>query len=720
MHQWAPRDESYRADEPITSVKDDLLGRVPFAHRVAEVIASRDATAGLVVGIYGKWGDGKTSVLNLLAARLRSNHPEAIAISFNPWHFSSVETLVRGLFDTLAEGLGKALPTDAERLGKALRRYGDVLASLEPRLGLLAAIGRAVSTVTIETLRDRVCAILRESNLRPVVLIDDIDRLDRRDTRMLLKLVRLSADFPKTTYVLAFDDEVVGRSLAAHYGDTDDEAGHRFLEKIVQVPLHLPAADAYALRMLTLSGVEDALRHASIELTEEESREFSRRFDGGLAPSLTTPRQSKRYVNALTFALPLLKGEVHAGDQMLVEGLRVFHPRLYRSIRENPTVYLARPSNALRSLTEERKKEIREVIGNTLRESGTNEQNAAMDMLKSLFPQLHAVYSRFSHAREFWDEASRQRRVCALDYFDRYFQYAIPAQDVSDQIVLQIERAALKGDAGASALFEEAAARDGGARLVHKLYLRRDVLSLEVARALTDLVATNGSAFAEDADGFLSQSPQQRAAVLVAALIARFPDEAERDSLADHVVRTAKPLTLAFRCLRRLQKDDREPVGTVSAETQAELEHLLAERIKEASARLSLLSEFPKSAMVLLWAWKEYGDSAALGDYLARCFAKSPAEALTFLGGFSGRVISADHPPRPGDLSSENYEQMGAYVSQVVVADALTSHFGEGLAMAPYTQDPKLDNQERLARQFLSLHRERLSASGTGDGTSNP
>lgn len=57
---------SYAADQPIDSKLQDRLARWPFAQRLAQTIAHRTDPNSLVVGIYGVWGDGKTSVLRMM------------------------------------------------------------------------------------------------------------------------------------------------------------------------------------------------------------------------------------------------------------------------------------------------------------------------------------------------------------------------------------------------------------------------------------------------------------------------------------------------------------------------------------------------------------------------------------------------------------------------------------------------------------------------------
>ncbi len=56
----------YVTDAPIEDAQHDRFGRRIWACRIADTISAQRDPASLVVGIYGPWGDGKTSVLNLI------------------------------------------------------------------------------------------------------------------------------------------------------------------------------------------------------------------------------------------------------------------------------------------------------------------------------------------------------------------------------------------------------------------------------------------------------------------------------------------------------------------------------------------------------------------------------------------------------------------------------------------------------------------------------
>lgn len=70
-------------DRPLSSKNDDMLNRAPFAEHVAGVLRNLPKGSGLVVGIHGPWGDGKTTVLNMLQTDLDAD-AETATVEFNP------------------------------------------------------------------------------------------------------------------------------------------------------------------------------------------------------------------------------------------------------------------------------------------------------------------------------------------------------------------------------------------------------------------------------------------------------------------------------------------------------------------------------------------------------------------------------------------------------------------------------------------------------------
>ena len=90
-------------DHPIPDAGGDTLQRADLARSFARRVLALPASQGLVVGIFGPWGSGKTSFINLARATfLESDVP---VLDFNPWIFSDAEQLVERFFGELSAQL---------------------------------------------------------------------------------------------------------------------------------------------------------------------------------------------------------------------------------------------------------------------------------------------------------------------------------------------------------------------------------------------------------------------------------------------------------------------------------------------------------------------------------------------------------------------------------------------------------------------------------------
>ncbi|HEY5639270.1 MAG TPA: P-loop NTPase fold protein [Dehalococcoidia bacterium] len=281
-------------DKPLTERADDRFQRWSFAANVARTIAHRDSTDALVVGLYGPWGEGKTTVLNFIeqAVAHETQTDPVVVLRFNPWRFTKEATLLSSFFDMLATGIGAKLRTGKEQLGELLEKYSAELSAISGQAGRIGAATEALSP-SLDDLKRRIEVELEGFDRPVVVLIDDIDRLRRADIQLLFRLVTLTADFPRTTYILAFDPDIVADAMSEVYGYADPTAGSRFLEKIVHVPLHLPQVDQAELRSICIEGIEAALRNASIDLAESDRYRLARDLMQFVEPSLQTARTAK-------------------------------------------------------------------------------------------------------------------------------------------------------------------------------------------------------------------------------------------------------------------------------------------------------------------------------------------------------------------------------------------------------------------------------------------
>jgi len=246
-----------RGDEPIASFADDRLDRADFARALAEDVRRAPRQSGFVMALNGAWGEGKTSVLNLVAADLRAEN-EAEIVHFNPWLFSGTEQLVEHFFEELTGQLRETNSRRLEEVSAALETYGRIVKPLRvlPIVGgMLAGSGDLAAEASAAIAGERGTVRARAGRLRGeladldrpiVVMVDDLDRLRPAEIIEVMRLVRLVGDFPNLVYLLAFDRPRVEDAL----GEGDSERGRAYLEKIVQIAHDLPPLRDEALTAL--------------------------------------------------------------------------------------------------------------------------------------------------------------------------------------------------------------------------------------------------------------------------------------------------------------------------------------------------------------------------------------------------------------------------------------------------------------------------------------
>ena len=322
-------------DNAIKTRGADRLGRSRFADQLAMALLSETADEGLVAALVGPWGQGKSSVLNMVREQFEGDHARTV-LMFNPWMFAGQSQLIGAFFEQVAGQLrlkGKAEQALADRLigyGQALSPlvFVPVAGAWLSRVGAVAtAIGRARSAGKqpdpVEQQRQAIEASLSKLSEPIFVFIDDIDRLTAREIRDMLGLVRLTAHFPKIIYLLAFDRAKVERAL-----DQDGlEGGRNYLDKIVELSFDLPAASPHAMGNLLIEGLDQAISeiHAG-PFDRARWQDVAARV---LGPLLSTPRDINRYLAALPASLRMIGEEVSLVDVLALEAIRLRLPDVF-------------------------------------------------------------------------------------------------------------------------------------------------------------------------------------------------------------------------------------------------------------------------------------------------------------------------------------------------------------------------------------------------------
>lgn len=240
---------------PIKSKDEDFFDRWRLASEIWSLISNAPADWSVRIGVYGKWGEGKTSVLYFLQELAKKdNH---VVVWFNPWAIQDRDTLWASFAGTVISALADAgIKVKGEKLLKAkqfarkavdpIKKASEFHAYSKAIVGgALSVLSRflAIDSKTFQSIKDGL------GNRRLIVLVDDLDRSSQKLLPELLLSLREVLDLPRMVFVLAFDVEIVANALAHEY--TAWGRGEEFLEKIIDFPIILPTpSDEQIQRLL--------------------------------------------------------------------------------------------------------------------------------------------------------------------------------------------------------------------------------------------------------------------------------------------------------------------------------------------------------------------------------------------------------------------------------------------------------------------------------------
>lgn len=272
--------------------------------------------------------------------------PRNIVIRFSPWLIAGKAELTQALLSELARGLEEKLGNEvAESFGQLLKRLSEFAPVAGSGLDLLSAnavgtfasaLGKwsggiadtMISGPTLDEAREQLKACLRRrGDQKVIVIIDDLDRLIPAEALEMVSLVKSLGDLPNVLYVLSYSET----HLAALINSAIGVDGHSFLEKIVQYPKHLPPIDEVDLSNLLDADLEALLKG----ITSEERERLNGTWHFVFRHYLQTPRQVRRFANALSVALAALSDHTDRVDLALLTVLELYEPSVYAWLRSN-------------------------------------------------------------------------------------------------------------------------------------------------------------------------------------------------------------------------------------------------------------------------------------------------------------------------------------------------------------------------------------------------
>jgi formylglycine-generating enzyme required for sulfatase activity len=388
------------SEEPMVVVPDryaeeDLIGYSDYGDGLVQMIRSVQSDGSFTIGVFGQWGQGKTSMLRQIKHALDESPDKSepiITAWFNPWQFTKEEHIIIPFFHTLAsyfEDYNEENKTITEKTKKRIGLFLEELAHVPIALAyglktsadapLLLKLDLSLKDTIEEARRhkkkvgekaisedqkvlkkyeslyyrliSRLENASNELGLKVVIFIDDLDRCLPEKAIDLLEGIKVLLDIPGFVFVIGVAREVIERGIRVRYYDLYKDLPKQeifleeeYLDKIIQFPFTLPAPDKELLEKL----VEELLNKVP------KVKPYLKIIHKALG---NNPRCLKRFVNNLSYTFWVAEAkrskvndkkiDFHSGLLVKMTLLAFLFPQLYHIIGKTPS-HLLRIQDYLR------------------------------------------------------------------------------------------------------------------------------------------------------------------------------------------------------------------------------------------------------------------------------------------------------------------------------------------------------------------------------------
>lgn len=659
-----------KSDAPIKTKKEDLLGRAKFSEYLGKALLEWKSEDGIVIGLYGKWGTGKSSVINLAIEHIETvtkkkpKKDQPIIIRFNPWNFTEQDQLIKSFFTELAKAIKHYdAGADAKKVGQQLITYSkffsvlSLVPGLDPyaktvgnvfkQVGITTKEWGELKTKNLEQFKEDIDKAIQKLGRKIIIVIDDIDRLNEKEIKQIFQLVKQNANFPNTMYVLSLDQEKALEQI----GEKSE-----FLEKIIQVNFHTPAVEDTRLRKILFEELDAILK--PFPEGAWDSERWNTIFHDGYKDLFDSVRNVKRYINSLQFNININADEINPLDFFVIEAIRVFFPTFYEEVASNKDLFVGRFFLDNERDRESRKKQFEKMFDLVDEE----DRGIVRTLIFELFPAVAAVYRNQTERER--DEWFREKRICSEKRFGSYFYLTIEEGEISQGEMNVIAEAS--ADPKQLNKILGGLLKDGRIRrCLERLPEFIESIPNENVENFVLTFYNISDRISRERKGDLDFGVEMELVRLGYHLIKKLP-EAERYQVTENIIKKSESVDAPthFMSIEKEEHDKNKEEKLLTLEEANKLIALCVTKIKE-YAENGKLENSPGLAY-MLYRWKAWGDEAEAKKYAAESI-KKPQGLATFIEGFSAHTLgTARKKFRVG------FKEIKDFVDLTVIRDAIS------------------------------------------------
>lgn len=426
-------------EQPIKTREEDFLSRKYFADHISNAIINyKDKNNdSLTIGLYGKWGSGKTSLINMAIESL-GKKDDIIILNFEPWLFSDTNQLISSFFKEFSQKINHNTNDsgDMKSLGNKLEAYACFFEPLtlvpEPSVSLISKgmsyafswAGKTYKKVgesykqDLSSIKKEIEEQLNKLDKKILIIIDDIDRLNNTEIKQIFQLIKSLGNFPNTIYLSSMDKNVVVNALSeVQHGD-----GNEYLEKIINVPIEVPQLSKTDVDKFLFNKLNEIIKN--IDEKDFDQNYWGNIFYSGYKNFFTNIRDVIRYINILRFNYNSLQNHVNIIDLMVITAFQVFEPEVYSFFKHNKSLLSGQESDSSSTsgyrIKEENQNNLKAELDKCKKRLQNLDDESFINLLQELFLKVKEAYSNTTYIGEL-SRLRKNSKVSSPQFYDAYF-----------------------------------------------------------------------------------------------------------------------------------------------------------------------------------------------------------------------------------------------------------------------------------------------------------
>ncbi|WAI12303.1 KAP family P-loop NTPase fold protein [Bacillus cereus] len=412
--------QQFAGDDPAT---EDLLNRKNTVDSLSNAIKNVNVKGSFVIGMYGEWGEGKTTILDMIEKDLGKEKDYIHVIRFEPWYFKNIDSIIKNYFDLICESLGKKMMT--LDLMMLISDYRDLLLDSIEGFKINKIISMVIPDFTsrqnVNTVKNKIEDKLKKLDQKVVIFIDDLDRMEREEILLIFKMVKLFSDFDNFIYILSFDKKRIERILFREMKSDKD-----YLDKIIQVGFILPKVPNETYENILIGYLNSFIKEKEIDLDRGTKDKIQSNLQN-ISILFDDVRKIKRFYNLLNIKFAMLKTNISFYDFLMITLIEFSFPVQHREILRNKNKFVYYLSDIAFQISSNNINQSRKEYYNEFFSKVANE-----DKRKILKAIMGSIFTSVNHYRNGYDnlvsnssnyESIPKKSIEDDQFFDFYFSF---------------------------------------------------------------------------------------------------------------------------------------------------------------------------------------------------------------------------------------------------------------------------------------------------------